>query len=99
LGPRTMRMGSEEGSTMRNVIVPNIVRVIKYVRIRWAGYVAIIEEGRSSFRILIGKPTKRRPSGRPRRGWKGNIRMDLNEIGINTRNWADSTQGEIIGEL
>ena len=31
--------------------------------------------------------------GRPRRRWKGNVRMDLKETGINTRNWFDSAQG------
>ena len=42
-----------------------------------------MEEGRSAF--LTGK----RPLGRPRRKWEDNIRMDLKEIGINTRNWVD----------
>jgi hypothetical protein len=51
-----------------------------------------MEVGRSDFRILIGKPTRKRPLGRPRRGWEDNIRMDLEEIGINTRNWVDSAQ-------
>ena len=60
--------------------------------LRWADHVARIEEGRSAFRILAGKPTGKRPLGRPRRRWEHNIRMNLKEIGINTRNWADSTQ-------
>ena len=71
---------------------PNIVRVIKSRRLRWAGHVAIIEEGRSSFKILTGKPTGKRPLGRPRRRWEDNIRMDLEEIGINAGNWVDSAQ-------
>ena len=41
------------------------------------------------FNILTGKPTEKRPLGRPRRRWQDNIRMDLKEIGINTRNWVD----------
>ena len=52
---------------------PNIVRVIKSRRLRWTGHVARMEEGRSAFKILTGKPTGRRPLGRPRRRWKGNI--------------------------
>ena len=44
------------------------------------------------FKILTGKPTGKRPLGRPRRRWEDNIRMDLEEIGINTRNWVGSTQ-------
>ena len=54
-------MGSGEGSAMRNFVVlyrsPNIVRVIKSRRLRWAGHVARMEEGRSAFKILIGRPT------------------------------------------
>ena len=49
-----------------------------------------MEEGRSAFKILTGKPTGKRPLGRPRRRWKDNTRMDLEEIGINTENWVDS---------
>ena len=47
---------------------------------------ARMEEGRSAFNILTGKPTGKRPLGRLRRRWEGNIRMDPKEIGINTRN-------------
>ena len=65
---------------------PNIVRVIKSRRLRWAGHVARMEEGRSAFKILTGKPTGKRPLGRPRRRWEDNSRMDLEEIGINARN-------------
>jgi len=46
----------------------------------------------SAFRILTGKPTGKRPLGRPRRRWGDNIRMDLKEISINSRNWVDSAQ-------
>ena len=46
----------------------------------------------SAFKILTGKPTGKRPLGRPRRRWEDNIRMDLEEIGINTGNWVDSAQ-------
>jgi hypothetical protein len=56
---------------------PNIVRVIKSRRLRWAGHVARMEEGRSSFKILTSKPTGKRPLGRPRRRWADNVRMDL----------------------
>ena len=51
-----------------------------------------MEEGRSAFKILTGKPTGKRPLGRPRRRWEDNIRMDLEEIGINAGNWVDSAQ-------
>ena len=50
------------------------------------------EEGRSAFKILTGKPTGKRPLGRPRRRWEDNIRMDLEEISINAGNWVGSAQ-------
>ena len=71
---------------------PNIVRMIKSRRLRWAGDLVRMEEGRSSFKILTGKPTGKRSLGRPRHRWEDNIRMDLEEIGINAGNWVDSAQ-------
>ena len=62
---------------------PNIVRVIKSRRLGWARHIDRMEEGRSAFKILTGKPTGKRPLGRPRRRWEDNIRMDLKELGIN----------------
>ena len=61
---------------------PNIVRVIKSRRLRWAGHVARMEEGRSAFKTFTGTPAGKRPLGRPRRRWEDNMRMDLKEIGI-----------------
>ena len=61
---------------------PNIVRVIKSRRLRWAGHVARIEQGRSTFKILTGKSTGKRSLGRTRCRWEDNIRMDLKQIGI-----------------
>ena len=51
-----------------------------------------MEEGSSAFKILTGKPTRKRPLWRPRRRWEDNIRMDLEEISINAGNWVDSAQ-------
>ena len=56
---------------------PNIVRVIKSKRMRWAGHVARMGEERGVYRVLVGKPEGKRPLGRPRRRWVDNIRMDL----------------------
>ena len=69
---------------------PNIVRVIKSRRLRWAGHVARMEEGRTAFKILTSKPTG--SLGRPRRRWEDNIRTDLEEIGVNAGNWVDTAQ-------
>ena len=71
---------------------PNIVRVTKSRKLRWAGHVARMEEGRSAFKILTGKPSGKRPIGRPRLRWEDNIRMYVEEIGINAGNLVDSVQ-------
>jgi hypothetical protein len=67
--------------------LPNIVRVIKSRRMRWAGHVALMGEGRGAYRVLVGRPKGKRPLGRPRHRWEYNIKMDLREIGINGVNW------------
>jgi len=56
---------------------PNIVRVIKWRRMKWAGHVARMGEERGVYRVLVGKPEGKRPLGRPRHRWVDNIRMDL----------------------
>ena len=66
--------------------------MIKSRRLEWAGNVARMAQGGSAFRILTGKPTVKIPLVRPRRRWVDNIRMDLEEIGINAGNWVDSAQ-------
>ena len=57
-----------------------------------------MEEGRITFKIITGKPTGKRPLGRPRRRWKDNIRMDLEEIGMSAENWVVRLRIGIIGE-
>ena len=71
---------------------PNIVRVIKFRRLRWAGHVSRMEQGRSAFKMLTGKPTGKRPLRRPRLRWEDSIRIVLKEIGTSTRNSVDSAQ-------
>ena len=72
---------------------PNIVRVIKSRRMRWAGHVARMGEERGAFRVLVGKPEgKRPPLGRPRRRWVDNIRMDLQEVGCGYVDWIGLVQ-------
>ena len=64
----------------------NIARVMKSRRLRWTGHLARMEEGKSAYKILTDTPTGKRPSGRPRRRWEDNIRMDFKSIGINAWN-------------
>ena len=57
--------------------LPNIVRVVKSRRMRWAGHVALMGVGRGVHKVLVGKSEGKRPLGRPRRRWEDNIKMDL----------------------
>jgi len=61
--------------------LPNIVRVVKLRKMRWAGHVTCMGEGRGVHRVLVGKPEGKRPLGGPRRRWEDNIKMDLREVG------------------
>jgi hypothetical protein len=59
---------------------PNIVRVIKSRRMRWARHIARTGERRVVYRVSVGKPKGKRPLGRPRHRWEDNITMDLQEV-------------------
>ena len=63
--------------------------MIKSRRLRWAGYVAKMQEGR---RILTYKPRRKIPLGRPRHILEDNIKMDFKETGVNPKNWVASAQ-------
>ena len=58
---------------------PNIIREIGSRRLRWIAHVARMEEGKSAFKILTGKRTGKKHSGRPRHRWEDNIRITLNK--------------------
>jgi len=70
---------------------PNIVRVVKSRRMRWAGHVARMGEERGVYRVLARKPEGKRPLGRPRRRWV-DIRMDLQEVGCGYMDWIRLAQ-------
>ena len=72
--------------------LPNIVRVVKSRRIRWAGHVARMGEDRGVHRVLVGKPEGKRPLGRPRRRWEDNIKMDLQVVGGGRGGWMELAQ-------
>ena len=71
---------------------PNIVRVIKSRRMRWAGHVARMGEERGAYRVFVRKPEGKRPLGRPRRRWVDNIKMDLQEVGCGYVDWIGLAQ-------
>jgi hypothetical protein len=65
----------------------NLIRMIKPRRMRWAGHVARMGETRNAYRMLVGKPKRKRPLGRPRCRWVNNIKMNLGEIGWVGMEW------------
>ena len=73
------KLHNEELSDLYSL--PNIVRVVKSRRMKWAGHVARMGQGREVHRVLVGRPEGKRPLGRPRRRWGDNINMDLQEVG------------------
>jgi hypothetical protein len=66
---------------------PSIIRIIKSRRMRWAGHVARFGKKRNAYRLLVGKPERNRPLGRPRCRWVDNIRMDLGRVGWGNVDW------------
>jgi hypothetical protein len=74
---------------------PSIVRVIKSRRMRWAGHVSRMEEGRGVYRVLVGRPEGKRSLGRPRRRLEDNIKLDLREIGIDETKRIRLAQGRV----
>jgi hypothetical protein len=92
------KLHNEELSDLYSL--PNIVRVVKSRRMRWAGHVARIGEGRGLHRVLVGKPEEKSPLGRPRRIWEGNIKMDLQEVeGVVGTEWSWLRTGRGGGHL
>jgi hypothetical protein len=72
--------------------LPNIVRVVKSRRMRWAGHVARMREERGVHTVLVGKPEGKRPLGKPRRRWEDNIKMDVQEVGEGRGEWVELAQ-------
>jgi len=79
------KLHNEELSDLYSL--PNIVQVVKLRRMRWAGHVACVGEGRGVHRVLVGEPEGKRPLGRPRCRWEDNIKMDLQEVGGGCGDW------------
>jgi hypothetical protein len=72
--------------------LPNLVRVIKSRRLRWAGHVARMGEGRGVYRVLVGTSEGKRLLGRPRHKWEDNVRIDLREVGCGCEDWIGLAQ-------
>jgi len=71
---------------------PNIFRVIKSRRMRWAGHLARMRKSRNAYRVLVGKSEEKRPMGRARRRWEDNSKMGLQELGYWVMYWIELAQ-------
>ena len=91
------KLHNEELSDLYSL--PNILRVIKLRRMRWAGHVARMGEGRGVHRVLVRKPEGKRPLGRPRRRWEDNIKTDLQEVGRGCGDWMEVAQDSTVMNL
>jgi hypothetical protein len=80
-GPKRDEESCTVGEVHNLYSSPDIIRHIKSRKMRWAGHVARMGEGRNVYRVLVGRPEGKRPRGRPRRRWEDGIKMDLREIG------------------
>jgi hypothetical protein len=68
---------------------PNLIGMMKSRRMRWAGRVACMEENWNAYRVLVGKPERKRLLGRPRCRWEDNIKIDLRQIGWGGMDWIN----------
>ena len=81
------------GRISKNILISNFMKIrLVQAELRWARHVARMDEERGVYRLLVGKPEGRRPLGRPRRRWVGNIRMDLQEVGCGYMDWIGLAQ-------
>jgi hypothetical protein len=76
---------------------PNIFRMFKSKRMRWAGHVSRMGEMTNAYNILVGKREGKRPLGRHRHRWEDNIRIDLSAIGWECVYWMQlETSGGLV---
>jgi hypothetical protein len=69
--------------------------VIKSRRLRWVGHVARIGKGRCVYRVLVGRSKGKETTGRPRRRWEDNIKLDLREMRVDGANWIRLAQNGV----
>jgi hypothetical protein len=68
---------------------PNIIQVIQSTRMGWAAHVAHTGDSKGVYRVLVGRPEGKRSPETPRRRWRYNIKIDLQEVGLGGVDWID----------
>jgi hypothetical protein len=95
-GPKRDKVTGEwrkiHNEELSDLYSPNLFRVMKSRRMRWAEHVARMGESTFVYRVLVVKPERKRPVGRPRRRWENNSKMDLQEVGCEVMDWIDLAQ-------
>jgi len=71
---------------------PNIVRVMKSRRMRWAGHVVRMGERRGMYRVVVEKPEGKTLLGRPMHRWEDNIKVNLQAVGCGGMDWINLAQ-------
>ena len=71
---------------------PDIMRIVKSRRLRWAGHVTRMGNERGAWKLLVGKPEEKRPVGRPRMRWENNINHDLREVDYTGDDWKSEVR-------
>ena len=84
---------------LNDLYSPNIVRVIKSGRMRWAGHLARMWERGGVYRVLVGKSEGKSQLGRPRRRWDDNIKIHLQEVGCGDMDWIELARYDRWGHL
>jgi hypothetical protein len=87
------RLHSEESHNLYTS--PDIIRVIRSRRMIWSGHVSLMKTMRNAYKILVGKPEGKRPLGRPRSRWEGNIRTVLKGTGWEGVDWIHLAQDRV----
>jgi len=75
---------------------PDVVRIMKSRRLKWAGYVIRMGQKRKLYPIVVGKLEGKRPLGKPRRRWEDNIRRHLREVAVGDENWNDPVENVLL---
>jgi hypothetical protein len=78
---------------------PNIIKVIKSRRMKWAGHAACMGKMRNAYKVLVGKSEGKRPLRRPRHIWEDNISMNFRDIGWEVMEWIHLTQVNMLMNL
>ena len=76
-------------SYIHYILLLTLLGILNRDQLRWAGHVARMEQFRSAYRVLVGKPERKKPLGRPRCKWEDNIKMDLREVSCDPRDWIN----------